>query len=87
MTNKLANEVLRDMLLQSYRMDQVYITKPCTVKELKWTYINKVIALCRENYCYFGPDEEESLKAGDTLIICGHVETNRELRLAHRIQE
>lgn len=86
-TNKLANEVLREMLLQSYRMDQVYITKPCTVKELKWTYRNKVIALCRENYCYFGPDDEESLKAGDTLIICGHIDTNRELRLAHRIQE
>ena len=86
-TNKLANEVLRDMLLQSYRMDQVYITKPCTVKELKWDYRNKVIALCRENYCYFGPEDEEKLKAGDTLIVCGHVDTNKDMRIHHRLEE
>ena len=86
-TNKLANEVLREMLLQSYRLDQVYITKPCTVKELKWAFRNKVIALCRENYCYFGPDDEDNLKVGDILIVCGHVDTNKKLRIHHRLEE
>ena len=82
-TNQLANEVLRDMLLQQFRMDQVYIIKPGSLAELKARFPVSAIAYCRDRHCYFAPGEDEMLERGDTLLFCGPVDTNQALRLHH----
>ncbi|MBN2290068.1 MAG: potassium channel protein [Candidatus Glassbacteria bacterium] len=86
-TNKFANEVLLRMLQQFWRMDQAFITRPGSMAELKELYTGRIIALCRDNTCYFGVEDNESLQWGDTLLICGHVDENRKLRIYHRQEE
>ncbi|HUU28886.1 MAG TPA: NAD-binding protein [archaeon] len=86
-TNKYVNEVLHQMLTQSYRIDQVFITKTCTLRELKENFPIRAIALCRENNCFFGVEDEEELQDGDTLIVCGHVDLNKSLRIHHRLED
>ena len=82
-TNQFANRVLQDMLMQQYRLDQVYINQECTPDELASEFSIAPIALCRDSQCYFAPDGAEPLQHGDTLIFCGRVENNRKLRVAH----
>ncbi|MBW7997075.1 MAG: hypothetical protein FVQ81_11010 [Candidatus Glassbacteria bacterium] len=82
-TNQFANRVLLDMLMQEYRLDQVYIKDLCTPAELAAGFRITPIALCRDSQCYFAPDGDEPLKRGDTLIFCGKVSSNRKLRIAH----
>jgi len=85
-TNKFVNEVLHSMLHQHYRIDQVYISKHSTMRELKKQFGVQVIALCRGNICYFGSNDDEIFHEGDTLIICGHVEANKKLRMFHLLE-
>jgi len=85
-TNQFANRVLLDMLTQNYRLDQVYIKNTCTPAELIEKFSIIPIALCRDKKCHFAPDSAETLKHGDTLIFCGKVETNRELRVANLLK-
>ncbi len=85
-TNQFANRVLHDMLLQNYRLDQVYIKDPCTPAELIDQYSIIPIALCRDNRCHFAPDSAEALNHGDTLIFCGKVDLNRKLRVANLLK-
>lgn len=82
-TNQFANRVLQDMLMQKFRLDQVYIKHDCTPDQLAKEFSIAPIALCRDSQCFFAPDGEEPLKLGDTLIFCGRVDSNRQLRLAH----
>jgi Trk K+ transport system NAD-binding subunit len=82
-TNQFANRVLQDMLTQNFRLDQVQIKDGCTPSALAADFEVIPIALCRESQCYFAPESAEPLQSGDTLIFCGHVESNRKLRMAH----
>lgn len=82
-TNQFANRVLQDMLMQHYRLDQVYIKGPGTPAELEEQYSITPIALCRDKQCYFAPDGAEPLQHGDTLIFCGKVDLNRKLRVTN----
>ena len=84
-TNQFANEVLRLMLMQHYRLDQVYLNQLCTLGELKAEFDVRSIAVCRAGAVYFGPQDGEKLEAGDTLIFCGSVETNKKLRMKHLV--
>ncbi len=82
-TNQFANRVLQDMLMQNYRLDQVFINGTGTRAELEEQYSITTIALCRDKQCYFIPDGAEPLQHGDTLIFCGKVDLNRKLRMAN----
>ena len=86
-TNKFANDVLLRMLQQFWRMDEVFITRPGSRTDLLEQYPGRVIALCRDKMCYFGVDAEENLQWGDVLLICGHVDENKKLRISHRQED
>ncbi len=82
-TNKYANKVLRMMLEQGFRMDQVCLSGPATVGELRQEFGAEPVALVRERVCRFGLAPEEELRRDDTLIVFGGIEQNKRLRLAH----
>jgi len=86
-TNKFANDVLLRMLQQFWRMDEVFITRPGSRADLLEQYSGQVIALCRDKMCYFGVDADENLQWGDILLICGHVNENKKLRIYHRQED
>ena len=84
-TNQFANEGLRGMLIQNFRLDQIYLSRPCVLADLTAEFGVQAIAVCRAGAFFFGPEASEELQAGDTLIFCGSVDANKKLRMKHLV--
>ena len=85
-TNRLTNRVLSGMIHQQYRLDQVCLAHPSSAAEISAQFNVKILALCREGLCRLLQERDEQLHPGDTLVICGHVDDNKRLRIRHRLE-
>ena len=82
-TNKFANVVLQKMIHFSYRIDEVYINESTTIKALIDDLQVTALAIYHENTYYFADDLNTQLEKGDVLVVCGHIDDNKRLRLAN----
>lgn len=85
-TNRLSNEVLSAMLQQHYRLDETTLARDCNSKDIEREFKVRILALCRDGVCSLAGNGAQEFLAGDTLIICGHVDDNKRLRMHNRAE-